>query len=637
MASTNFAVKSAHNPYRKLAISVKQLTLNTKNVLTTPNPLAMIIESPTQLAEKICNASEIFFARTNRELRITEANNLFWSVFGSDHTFNTGTFLYNITQFSQLENFQGLCYECLSQPGITKNFQLQLANGQQPQQCLCFEIESIVEDHRITGLNLFGRDFTEQKNKEAELLYQVRLLDQVSEAVITTDILFNILSWNKPAENIYHFSKEEIIGRNAFNIFNYNYTTGSREEAANQLMEYDSWQGEVDFIRHDDAAHIFLHASVTTIRDQQNAILGYVAVNRDITAAKNSSHNRFSKAEQILDAYAQTSNEGLFIIDEAYKLVYVNKAAAGIAQLAISGPIEPGDDLMELSHPKRKQIMQQALQKVFSGETIRYEAMYDFFTDQQVHWFSHMITPISNEEGKVLYACAVSTDITKEKQLQQELLLREQQKRKELLTEIIAAQEKERHRIAFELHENIAQLLAMSKLYMQSAEATKNNLTAGLIVSTAINELRKISYALDPENLKALGLVETVRLLVANLNKTQNIKIKFFTENYTAYYPCDHEIELAIFRIIQTKLDNIIRYSNATTTEITLSKSKTEVLLSISDNGIGFNLNAKEQGFGIKNMYNRSELYGGSLLINTEPGKGCILTLFMPTHHTKNL
>ncbi|RXK60676.1 PAS domain S-box protein [Lacibacter luteus] len=592
----------------------------------------MIFDPSAILTEKICNASEIFFARTDSNLKITEANDHFWSVFGKEAAYKKGTPIYKNTLFNTLENFEELCRSCLQQPGITHNIQVQIKNEQQ--RWLCIELESVIEQQAVTGISFLGRDITDQKKNEAELLYQVRLLDQISEAVITTDILFNILSWNKAAEDIYHFTKEEMLGRNAFNVFTYNYNNSSKEEAAHDLMEYDCWQGEVDFFRHDDAEHIYLHASVTTVRDQQNAILGYVAVNRNITANKLAEQKRFSHAQQLLDAYAQTSSEGLFIIDETYKLVYVNNAAVRIAELAISTQIKPGDDLMQFTHPKRKHVLQNVLQQVFLGNTVRYEAMYDFFNDQKTHWYTHTITPIANEAGKVLFACAVSTDISKEKQLQQELLLRKEQKRKEILSEIIAAQEKERHRIAFELHENIAQLLAMSKFYMAASDVSEQQQRAGFIVSKAITELQKISYALDPENLKQVGLVETVTLLINNLNKTQNIHIRLFTESYTTLYPCDLEIELAVFRIIQDKLDNIFRYSNAANAEITLSKSQKEIVLCISDDGIGFNINAKEQGFGIKNMYNRSELYNGSLLINTEPGKGCMLTLVIPIHKT---
>ena len=115
--------------------------------------------------------------------------------------------------------------------------------------------------------------------------YLAMLTQHVSDAIVSTDMNFNIISWNNAAENIYGWKPEEVIGKSTKDILNTVYQTGQREDFTIQLMENGFWQGEV--IQHNrDSAVLHIHSSVSMLKDNSGATIGAVAINRDITSRK---------------------------------------------------------------------------------------------------------------------------------------------------------------------------------------------------------------------------------------------------------------------------------------------------------------------------------------------------------------
>jgi two-component system sensor histidine kinase UhpB len=82
-----------------------------------------------------------------------------------------------------------------------------------------------------------------------------------------------------------------------------------------------------------------------------------------------------------------------------------------------------------------------------------------------------------------------------------------------------------------------------------------------------------------------------------------------------------------IYRILQEQLSNIIKYSNAEEASITIKKENDSLVLTITDNGVGFDPSAKSDGIGLKNIKSRVEHYSGKMQIISAPGKGCTLEI----------
>lgn len=126
------------------------------------------------------------------------------------------------------------------------------------------------------------RNIYERKKTEEVLRHQAILLENINEAVITTDPNNNITSWNKIAESIYGWTREEAIGKNLNELFQTRFKGTTLVKVNNSLLEDARWSGEVIQLRK-NASLVHIHASISVIRDRDNNITEYITVNRDIT------------------------------------------------------------------------------------------------------------------------------------------------------------------------------------------------------------------------------------------------------------------------------------------------------------------------------------------------------------------
>lgn len=223
-------------------------------------------------------------------------------------------------------------------------------------------------------------------------------------------------------------------------------------------------------------------------------------------------------------------------------------------------------------------------------------------------------------------------DISAQIELQQQLVRQEKQSQQELIKSIIETQEKERRKLSVELHDNVNQMLASCKLMLEVA--TEGGDKAKMLtektyqsIQTVIDEIRRISHELNPSAIVDVGLVDAIEQLIGKINLAGKINIQFFPNRlkYTQYLT--EEDKIAIFRIVQEQLNNILKHANATTVVIRLEVIEGLVRLCIKDDGIGFDPSKCKKGLGLRNIYNRVEYYGGSINITTGVGKGCKMCL----------
>ena len=125
----------------------------------------------------------------------------------------------------------------------------------------------------------------ERKRAEEALRYQAYLLKNVSDAIISTDVNFNIKSWNKAAETMYGWQADKVIGKQMSDATKMQYAPGEREALIKELFEQGYWKGEA-VQRRKDGTPINILASVSLLKDNAGNPVGAVAVNRDITERK---------------------------------------------------------------------------------------------------------------------------------------------------------------------------------------------------------------------------------------------------------------------------------------------------------------------------------------------------------------
>ena len=242
--------------------------------------------------------------------------------------------------------------------------------------------------------------------------------------------------------------------------------------------------------------------------------------------------------------------------------------------------------------------------------------------------------PLEPENGVRLLG-GVALDITKKVQLEQQLAEDEARKKREIIQAIINAQEKERTELAYELHDNVNQILSSSKLMLEVAAEkpglSKDFTKRGLgYLQEAINEIRKISHNLTPASLRDISLEAAVEDVIQSINATGKLKIKYYKKIEQLKTEIAPEKQLAVLRIIQEQFNNILKHAHASESTISLVISEKNLFLEIQDNGQGFDPSATKKGLGLNNMFNRVEYYQGTIQFISSIGKGCTLLIEIP-------
>ena len=196
----------------------------------------------------------------------------------------------------------------------------------------------------------------------------------------------------------------------------------------------------------------------------------------------------------------------------------------------------------------------------------------------------------------------------------------------ELLKTEAEVKEQTLQTIAGDLHDNIGQLLSLTKATLSSIDFVDSNkstqkLNSSIeLINTSIKELRQLAKLYQAESILENGLLAAIEQEVDHLKKTDQFVINL-TKSIDKEYLPNPKVDLFIFRLLQETFNNVIKHANASTIAITIQLQKNILQVIITDNGKGFNTtstNNKLSGIGITNMKKRVELIKGHLLINSE-------------------
>lgn len=264
------------------------------------------------------------------------------------------------------------------------------------------------------------------------------------------------------------------------------------------------------------------------------------------------------------------------------------------------------------------------------------------------YWVEVTITPTYNAQNEVDGLLAIGSAITHRKAAELTMNKKNraaiekkinQQKFRSVL--ILEGQEEERKRIAMDIHDGIGQMLTSLKFQIGSidvnerAKAEQKIMESDQLIKKVIREVRKVTFNLNPTVLGDYGLQAALNVFTQEIGKLTDIKLAFKKEGEIEMLP--QKIENNIFRIVQEAINNAIKYSGATTIEVTLAEQHNDLMIKVNDDGKGFDTKLVEarsmnieSGRGFFNMYERTEYVNGKLEINSAVGKGTSVVLTVP-------
>ncbi|OIQ27576.1 MAG: hypothetical protein BM564_12450 [Bacteroidetes bacterium MedPE-SWsnd-G2] len=229
-----------------------------------------------------------------------------------------------------------------------------------------------------------------------------------------------------------------------------------------------------------------------------------------------------------------------------------------------------------------------------------------------------------NGYGNIKRMIGTHTDITLEKQ-----------KNYEILDAILKTEDRERSRISKDIHDGLQQTLTISLLNFKVArdqvdalsEEAQNKFAVGWdYLKKGISESRFVAHSLMPKAIVDYGLVSACESLIDLMNNTVEKTSFNFLTNFGEKRIEHQQVEMTLYRILQEGLNNIIKYAKATKVDIQLKDYDDILLLTIEDNGVGFDASKlTNTGLGLKSIQNRLETINGHFEIDSSPNNGTVL------------
>jgi len=498
-----------------------------------------------------------------------------------------------------------------------------------PLNACCMVMKLLVESKDRTNDRLITE--LEEKNKlidkqAEEMIHQSEskyrlLFEQAADAItiINKDRAFEQVNssaceiFGYPKEEFLLLSLEDILDKEALKTHPLNF----------KLLDGHTTVRNERILRRKDGSIFPAEINVKMLPDGS-----FQSFIRDITDRKKA-ERELVEAEAKFRNLVEKSLVGVYIIRDN-KFIYVNPKFAEIfgysqEELIHSYPVEAVVDAADWA----KAVENVRLRVEGEMDSIRYEVNGRKKNGDLIR-IEIFGSKTQYEGGSAIIGTLM--DITENRLLQKQILDQRIQEQKRITRAVLKAEESERNRIGQELHDNVNQILAGTKLYLGLASkdefAGRGLIKSSLeLVDNAIEEMRSLSKE-QVTPLKGIDLEDLIYSLIDKLNTASSIKttVIYNLQNQQI----DDDLKLNIYRIIQEQMNNILKHSNAIHTNISLIDDPNSLYVSIEDDGVGFDLQQKRKGIGLSNISNRVESFNGELRINSSAGNGCEVRITIP-------
>lgn len=459
------------------------------------------------------------------------------------------------------------------------------------------------------------------------------LFEGSQDAIFISDAKGLILDVNEAAAQLTGYTKSELIYTPVHELDD-DIDPAAYKEYFNRILAGDAFTSEAT-LQHKEG-HL-VHAEFSSKQVTLAGIRCIHTTARDITQRKQAEEAlRLSEAKY--RELVQNANSMIVRLDTNWRLTFFNEFAQkffGYEEKEILGrkitdtilpPIDSNGRNLEAElkdlyiHPEKyKNIALENVRR--NGERV------------VVAWTNR---PIRGADGKIIEFLCVGVDMTERR--------RQRQMIQTLTHELLKAQETERHKIARDLHDHIAQDLSSLKIGLQTLfcgdevnssafQEQVSKLTQ--ILQRSISEVRNLSYDLRPPGLDQFGLVRTLFTYCEDFSQNNDLMVDFKAAGLDDLQ-LDDDIQINLYRLIQEALYNVKKHANANGVTIRLVASSPKLMLRIIDDGHGFDVKRwrtkshQEKRMGLQSMMERVGLLNGAIDIRSQIGKGTAIFITIP-------
>jgi len=337
----------------------------------------------------------------------------------------------------------------------------------------------------------------------------------------------------------------------------------------------------------------------------------------------------------------EASIDPLVTIDAGGRIADVNQATetiTGFSREQLIGSSFPD----YFTEPEKAQ---KAYEEVFSKGFVRDYPLEIWHASGRTTPVHYNASLVRNEAGDVKCVFAAARDITERVSAEKRILANNELLR-QLTWELVMAEERERRNIAVDLHDNIGQTLAITKMKVeflleQSTRCGLGDSVAEIrdMMEQSIRQTRSLMKDISPSVLYELGFVEAVEWLGEQISSQHGLQVVVKKD---AKIPAiDEEVQILLFRAVRELLLNIVKHAGAKRASILLQKSGGSIKITVQDDGTGFDVSAidraskKGGGFGLLSIRERISYIGGRFEIETGKRQGACICLSAPRKSRK--
>ena len=531
-------------------------------------------------------------------------------------------------------------------------------------------------DADSASVRMLVNDLGDELARESALRRAFVILDTIREGVMVTDSSNRIISVNPAFTAITGYPAEEAIGRDPAFLGAGTHPPQFYAAMWDSLNRDGSWYGEL-VNRRKNGERFVESLSITPMRADDGATSHFVGVFSDITERKlaeaslrelhreldqrvvdrtsellranlhlqqevrrrEGAQQALRDAERFFHATIDSLSDRVLVLDQDGSLVHANQACLNFAG-HVTGQLQYLHfcETDERWQRGAGQELAAGIRTVIGGQADAYALEYEFFAADGPRW---SLAKVSRFLGAgPLRVVVAHTDIT-ERKLMDGALRQSHAQLRQLALHLETAKEDERKRISRDIHDELGQNLLALRIDISMLSARTQGSHPRLHgkvetvlgnIDTTIKSVRGIMNELRPMALD-LGLQAAIEWQVGDFRKRSGIACQLHVRDDALFAAIGGQAEIALFRIVQEGLSNVMRHARATAVEIELSWDACALHVSICDNGVGITSQQqrKKQCFGLIGIDERVRALGGRFDIGAPPaGPGCLLTLQVP-------
>lgn len=601
---------------------------------------AMIDQTESKKAEMVLSyqaklLSDISDAviAANKDMEITSWNRAATELYGWTEKQVIGKPIENVIITNNANNERRNTLEIFKSEGEWSGEVIQFDKNGEPINILSSVRTLFDGEGEFTGAVAVNKDITEIKKIQKKLDYEQSRFKYVT--AIASDAIWDAnpdemtVWWSEGLQT--HYKHERPDPEDGYNFWKKHIHPDDREEVLKDMFSaentgLDEWAYEYRFYRGDGTvANVIDRAFI--LRDSSGDIRRIIGAMNDITPQKEA-EKELRRSEQHYRLLYEQSPLPMWIYDPyTFRFLSVNEAAKetyGYSEEEFKERI-----IFDLFLEEDQQAIREEAEKNLKQPTSGFE-----------------VWPQRVKSGEVIF-CELSGSNIYFKDKQQRLVVSvdvtEQRKAEEqAIKSVIEGEERERHRIANELHDGLGQYLSAANMHLSTVysdsdalgEAEERSFETGLqMLQHAISETRTISHNLLPKSIQDYGLKLAVQSLINDLKTTQDLSFHLFQKYSDEEIPGN--VQINIYRILQEAINNAIKHSEASNINVQIIISDGEVYCTIEDNGKGFEVKKIEgEGLGIQSMKTRVAAMSGNLDIDSKHNMGTLVTVIVPLKTT---